>query len=182
MRRTSPTSSSCRRVAATPRPFVALRILLLEPGGNRGQLGLRLLERDVRLEPRDREEIVCRATGRTGRLGKPEIGLARELEALAASRRRWPGRLAHTNRPLEHAGVAAEAACQYAWLISATGLLVAGTISSGANVRPMIGLTCEDAKELGINGGASPILRRGAGRHWEIPRGGSWTSPRTTEL
>ena len=63
VRRTSPTSSSCRRTADTPRPLVAVRVLLLEARGNRGQLGLRLFERHVRLEPRHGEEIVSGAAG-----------------------------------------------------------------------------------------------------------------------
>ena len=49
--------------------FVALGILLLERGRNDGQIGLRLFERDIRLEAPDGEEVVPGAAGRARRLG-----------------------------------------------------------------------------------------------------------------
>ena len=150
-------------------PFVAVRVLLLEARGNRGQLGLCLFERHVRFESRHGKEIVSGAAGLAGRLGNPNIGLGGEVEACRhhADDRMHAG--TDTNRPLQDVGRAAEAALPVRMTNHRRALLVVGhgflRCERAADQR----LDREHTEELRIHGGQPPVLRGGTWRDRRFP-------------
>ena len=129
----------------------------------------------------DREEIVSRAAGLRVVVCGSQISVsAGELEARRHHADDRPRSVAHTNRPLQHVGVAAEAAlpvrmADQRWPAARSGHRFFGR-ERAADDR----LDREDAKEL-----AHPRWRlaRTPPRRPASPgirRRGSWTSPRTT--
>ena len=149
-------------------PLVALRVLLLEAGGNRRELRLRLFRRNTCVQPPNREETVVRAAGRTRLLGKPDIHRARELETLwqhAHDEARFD---VHANRPLEHAGIATIAALPVRMADQRHPVAAARCGFFRSERATDDRLDSEDAEELAIDDGRSRILGGVARRRWKI--------------